>query len=86
MTLSKQQGEKINNRMPPTFQSYLIMVGIVLGVLMGALDNLIITTAMPAIVSALHQPNDLAFLIDAYITSSAVGTEARNFKGFCSII
>lgn len=73
MTLSKQQGEKINNRMPPTFQSYLIMVGIVLGVLMGALDNLIVTTAMPAIVTALHQPNGLAFLIDAYITSSAVG-------------
>ena len=49
------------------------MVGIVLGVLMGALDNLIVTTAMPAILGALHQPNGLALLIDAYITSSAVG-------------
>ena len=49
------------------------MVGIVTGVLMGALDNLIVTTAMPAILGALHQPNGLAFLIDAYITSSAVG-------------
>ena len=36
---------------------------------MGALDNLIVTTAMPAILGPLHQPNGLAFLIDAYITS-----------------
>ena len=57
----------------PGHQSLLILVGIVLGVLMGALDNLIVSTAMPAIVSALHQPKGLPFLIDAYITSSAVG-------------
>jgi len=49
------------------------MVGIIMGVLMGALDNLIVTTAMPAIVGALHQPNGLPLLIGAYITSSAVG-------------
>ncbi len=53
-------------------QSYLVLIGIVLGVLMGALDNLIVSTAMPAIVSALHQPDGLPFLIDAYITSSSV--------------
>ncbi|MGC8516209.1 MAG: MFS transporter [Thermoplasmata archaeon] len=70
-------GEKcdggISRRMQSTFHPYLIMVGIVTGVLMGALDNLIVTTAMPAIVGALHQPNGLALLIGAYITSSAVG-------------
>ena len=59
--------------MLPAIHPYLIMVGIVMGVLMGALDNLIVTTAMPAILGPLHQPNGLAFLIDAYITSSAVG-------------
>jgi len=32
-----------------------------------------VTTAMPAIVGALHQPNGLALLIGVYITSSAVG-------------
>ena len=64
---------KSRKRVLPAIHPYLIMVGIVTGVLMGALDNLIVTTAMPAILGALHQPNGLAFLIDAYITSSAVG-------------
>ncbi len=64
---------KSGKRVLPAIHPYLIMVGIVMGVLMGALDNLIVTTAMPAILGALHQPNGLAFLIDAYITSSAVG-------------
>jgi MFS family permease len=67
------QGSIINERVQPTNHPYLIMVGIVMGVLMGALDNLMVTTAMPAIVDALHQPNGLALLIGAYITSSAVG-------------
>ncbi len=73
MSFGGTRGNEINKRIKPTIHPYLIMVGIVIGVLMGALDNLIVTTAMPAIVGALHQPNGLAFLIDAYITSSAVG-------------
>ena len=73
MSFGGNRGNEINKRIKPTIHPYLIMVGIVIGVLMGALDNLIVTTAMPAIVGALHQPNGLAFLIDAYITSSAVG-------------
>ena len=73
VSLAKDRSSEINKKIQSTSHPYLIMVGIVMGVLMGALDNLIVTTAMPAIVSALHQPNGLAFLIDAYITSSAVG-------------
>ena len=73
MSLGGNQDHEIRKRMLPTIHPYLIMVGIVMGVLMGALGSLIVTTAMPAILGALHQPNGLAFLIDAYITSSAVG-------------
>ena len=73
MSFGGTRGNEINKRIKPTIHPYPIMIGIVIGVLMGALDNLIVTTAMPAIVGALHQPNGLAFLIDAYITSSAVG-------------
>ena len=73
MSSDGNQGSIINERVQPTNHPYLIMVGIIMGVLMGALDNLIVTTAMPAILGALHQPNGLALLIGAYITSSAVG-------------
>ena len=74
MTSQRDQNIRGTNEVDLTRrQSFLILVGIVLGVLMGALDNLIVSTAMPAIVSALHQPEGLPFLIDAYITSSAVG-------------
>lgn len=52
---------------------FLILAGIILGTLMGALDNLVVSTAMPAIIDSLHQPDGLAFLIDAYISSSAIG-------------
>ena len=51
----------------------LIILGIVLGVLMGALDNLIVSTAIPVIVKIFGQPGAMPFLIDAYVTSSAIG-------------
>jgi len=54
-------------------QALLIVLGIVLGVLMGALDNLIVSTALPVIVMNFNQPSVIPFLIDAYVTSSAVG-------------
>jgi MFS family permease len=54
-------------------QALLIILGIVLGVLMGALDNLIVSTALPDIVLNFNQPSVIPFLIDAYVTSSAVG-------------
>ena len=56
MSSDGNQGSIINERVQPTNHPYLIMVGIIMGVLIGALDNLIVTTAMPAIVGALHQP------------------------------
>ncbi|MEM0156097.1 MAG: hypothetical protein QW597_05810 [Thermoplasmataceae archaeon] len=51
----------------------LIILGIVLGLLMGALDNLIVSTAIPVIVKIFRQPGAMPFLIDAYVTSSAIG-------------
>lgn len=54
-------------------RTFVLLTGIIFGTLMGALDNLVVSTAMPAIVSSLHQPNGLSFLIDAYVTSSAIG-------------
>jgi hypothetical protein len=41
MSLGGKRSSEINRRMLPTFHPYLIMVGIVIGVLMGALEILL---------------------------------------------
>ncbi len=68
LKIHEKNSENINRK-----QAILIISGIVLGVLMGALDNLIVSTAIPHIVNVFHQPKGIAFLISAYVISSAIG-------------
>ena len=68
MNDSRKEKEEITRK-----RASLIILGIVLGVLMGALDNLIVSTAIPVIVKIFGQPSAMPFLIDAYVTSSAIG-------------
>ena len=55
-------------------QSALILAGIFLGILMGALDNLVVVTALPQIVNDLHNQSAVAFVVSAYLIASTVAT------------
>ena len=48
----------------------LITVGILLALLMGALDNFVALTALPTILSQFGQPNSGTFVISAYVIAS----------------
>jgi EmrB/QacA subfamily drug resistance transporter len=53
----------------------LIIAGLMAGLLMGALDNLVVSTVLYTIVPDLHSPlSGLAFVISAYLISSTVAT------------
>jgi MFS family permease len=51
----------------------LIIVGILLGLLMGALDNFVALTALPTILLQFGQPNGGTFVISAYVITSTAG-------------
>lgn len=56
-------------------QAALILGGIMLGILMGALDNLVVATVLPNIVKDLNATaNGQAFVVSAYLITSTVGT------------
>ena len=55
-------------------QAALILAGIFLGILMGALDNLVVVTTLPQIVADLHGVNAVAFVVSAYLIASTVST------------
>ena len=53
----------------------LILAGIMAGILMGALDNLVVATVLPRIVQDLNATaNGQAFVVSAYLITSTVGT------------
>jgi MFS family permease len=51
----------------------LITVGILLALLMGALDNFVALTALPTILFQFGQPNSGTFVISAYVITSTAG-------------
>ena len=51
----------------------LIIVGILLALLMGALDNFVALTALPTILEQFHTPNSGTFVISAYVITSTAG-------------
>ncbi|MCI4321798.1 MAG: MFS transporter, partial [Thermoplasmata archaeon] len=50
----------------------LIVLGILAALLMGALDNFVVLTALPKIVGDLGQPTGVTFVVSAYLISSTV--------------
>lgn len=55
---------------PTTRFELLVTVGILLALLMGALDNFVALTALPKILAQFHQPNSGSFVISAYVIAS----------------
>ncbi|HTP53993.1 MAG TPA: MFS transporter [Thermoplasmata archaeon] len=51
----------------------LIVVGILLALLMGALDSFVVLTALHTILDQFHQPNSGTFVISAYVIASTTG-------------
>src|SRR4029077_1283844 len=51
----------------------LIIVGILLGLLMGALDNFVALTAIPTILTQFGSPNSGTFVFSAYVITSTAG-------------
>lgn len=49
-----------------------VLVGLMLGILMGALDNTIVVTALPGIVTDLGDQTGLAFVVTAYLVAQTV--------------
>jgi EmrB/QacA subfamily drug resistance transporter len=54
-------------------RSVAILGGLFLAILIGALDEFIVVTALPRIVTDLSQPTGAAFVISAYLISATVG-------------
>ena len=50
----------------------LVVVGILLALLMGALDNFVVLTALSTILGDFGQPNSGTFVISAYVIASAI--------------
>ncbi|MCI4327440.1 MAG: MFS transporter [Thermoplasmata archaeon] len=57
---------------PAALTGTLVVVGILAALLMGALDNFVVLTALPQIVTELGQPNGVTFVVSAYLISSTV--------------
>ncbi len=53
---------------------WLIFSGLLLGMLLGALDQTIVATALPTIVSDLGGLNELSWVVTAYLLSSTAST------------
>jgi len=50
----------------------LVLCGIFLAVLMGAMDGLVVGTVLPTIAVDLHQVNGVTFVVSAYLVSSTI--------------
>jgi EmrB/QacA subfamily drug resistance transporter len=57
---------------PAAATATLVVVGILAALLMGALDNFVVLTALPQIVSNLGQPSGVTFVVSSYLISSTV--------------
>jgi EmrB/QacA subfamily drug resistance transporter len=49
-----------------------VLVGVFLAILMGAMDALVVATALPTIAGDFHQLNGVAFVVSAYLISSTI--------------
>jgi EmrB/QacA subfamily drug resistance transporter len=56
----------------PRMTAGLVVLGIFLSLLMGALDNFVVLTALPNIVTDLGQPSGVTFVVSAYLIASTV--------------
>ena len=56
----------------PTRQKILVMLAVMSGMLLAALDQTIVATALPRIVSDLHGLNDLSWVVTAYLLTSTI--------------
>jgi EmrB/QacA subfamily drug resistance transporter len=52
--------------------AFLVVLGIMSALLMGALDNFVVLTALPTILKEFGQPNGGSFVVSAYIIASTV--------------
>jgi EmrB/QacA subfamily drug resistance transporter len=57
----------------PVGYELLVTIGILLALLMGALDNFVALTALPTILGQFHQLNSGTFVISAYVIASTTG-------------
>ncbi|MCI4329363.1 MAG: MFS transporter [Thermoplasmata archaeon] len=57
---------------PAAATATLVVIGILAALLMGALDNFVVLTALPKIVTDLGQPNGVTFVVSSYLISSTV--------------
>ena len=55
-------------------QVLVVLVGLLLGMLLAALDQTIVATALPVIVGDLHGLNHLSWVVTAYLLTSTVST------------
>src|SRR5205823_2208918 len=55
-------------------KQYTVFIGLMIGMLLAMLDNMIVGTAMPTIVGELGGLNHFAWVVTAYTLASAVST------------
>lgn len=53
---------------------YVVLVGLFLAVLMGGMDALVVSTALPVIASSLHDAEGIVFVVGAYLIAMTVAT------------
>jgi EmrB/QacA subfamily drug resistance transporter len=51
---------------------YLVLAGVFLAILMGAMDSLVVATVLPNIALDLHQVDGVTFVVSAYLISSTI--------------
>jgi EmrB/QacA subfamily drug resistance transporter len=62
----------VNFRNLSEVSSILVLVGVFLAILMGAMDGLVVATVLPTIASDLHQVNGVTFVAGGYLISSTI--------------
>jgi EmrB/QacA subfamily drug resistance transporter len=80
MTASASRAEPSNGRSDGTVAfgslselgAILVLVGVFLAILMGAMDSLVVATVLPNIAADLHQVNGVTFVVSSYLISSTI--------------
>src|ERR1700753_60195 len=75
MTTSGTEADAITAPEPPTKRAiYVAMAGLMLGMLLAMLDNLIVSTALPTIVGDLGGLQHLSWVVTGYALAAAAST------------
>jgi len=72
---SNPAGEARTSAGPPGLSptaSLLVLVGVFLAILMGAMDGLVVSTVLPTIANDLHQKNGVPFVVSGYLIASTL--------------